>query len=284
VDASGLPSKAPNRKAARKPVAPAQEMPRAVLQTGWWRGMARLSQGSEGMAAEVPRKARPLATAGMLAAGLAHEIRNPLNGVSLHLSVLERALAGTPNVPSAAADAIAVLRTETKRLSVLVTDFLEVARPRQLVRVECDLNEIARGVAALQELELEGRAITLRLEPSPEPAVAELDVERIKKALVNLLHNAVEATGGHGSVVLRVRRTPSHAEFDVEDDGAGFAALHAPIFDAFYTTKERGTGLGLSIVQRVVSDHGGEVVYTTQPGRTVFTVRLPIRSRSVGGT
>ena len=97
-----------------------------------------------------------LATAGVLAAGLAHEIRNPLNGASLHLSVLERALSRIPDLPVSAAEAIAVLRAETKRLSALVTDFLEVARPHQLALRMCDLNEIVRGAAALLEREIRG--------------------------------------------------------------------------------------------------------------------------------
>ncbi|HXN34334.1 MAG TPA: ATP-binding protein [Polyangiaceae bacterium] len=223
-----------------------------------------------------PQMPEKSATAAVLAAGLAHEIRNPLNGAGLHLSVLERALARLPSVPPAAAEAVVVLRTETRRLSALVTDFLEVASPRPLARSTCDVNEIAREAAAVVERDLDACAITLRLEPWPERVPAEVDAAHIKRALVNLLRNAVDAAGKHGSVVLRVRCTPDRVEIEVEDDGAGIRDPNAPIFDAFYTTKERGTGLGLSIVQRLVSDHGGEVVYKSRPGLTVFTVRLPI--------
>lgn len=223
------------------------------------------------------RNSERLATAGVLAAGLAHEIRNPLNGASLHLSVLERALSRVPNVPAAANEAIAVLRAETKRLSAFVTDFLEVTRPPKLARVKCDLNEIVGGVAAATlGQELDARAITLKVEPFPQPLTAELDRERVKRALINLLHNAVEATRGHGNVTLRVRRVLNRAEIEVEDDGVGIAGPNAPIFEPFYTTKEGGTGLGLSIVQRVVTDHGGEVVYTSRSGRTVFVVSLSL--------
>ncbi len=224
-----------------------------------------------------------LATAGVLAAGLAHEIRNPLNGASLHLSVLERALSRVPNLPASAAEAIAVLRGETKRLSALVTDFLEVARPHQLSLRTCDLNEIVRGAAALLAREFEERAATLGLETPSNPVLAELDAEHIKRALINLIRNALEATGNRGRVVLRVRQLPDWYEIDVEDNGAGIADQNAPIFDAFYTTKDRGTGLGLSIVQRVMSDHGGDVGYRCEPGRTVFTLQLPAESGGGGG-
>lgn len=221
------------------------------------------------------RRSERLDTAGVLAAALAHEIRNPLNGASLHLSVLERALSRIPNVPSVAAEAIAVLRAETNRLSGLVTDFLGVARPRQLVPLVCDMNEVARGAAALLAREFDARAITLTIDAPAQPLIGLFDAERVQQALVHLLQNAVEAAGKHGSVTLRVRRTSGRAEIDVEDDGPGIADPKAPIFDAFFTTKEGGTGLGLSIVQRLVLDHGGDVVYTSRPGQTVFTLRLP---------
>jgi PAS domain S-box-containing protein len=222
------------------------------------------------------------ATTGVLAAGLAHEIRNPLNGASLHLSVLERALSRLPNVPLAAAEAVAVLRTETKRLSALVTDFLEVANPRQLVRRTCDLNQIAHAAAGALERELDARTVTLSFEPWPEPVLAQLDAEPITQAFINLLRNAADAAGREGRVTLRVRRIHGRAEIEVEDDGAGIAEPNAPIFDAFYTTKQ-GTGLGLSIVQRAVADHGGKVVYKSRAGCTVFTVRLPIELSAGAG-
>jgi signal transduction histidine kinase len=104
-----------------------------------------------------------------------------------------------------------------------------------------------------------------------------VDGERIKQVLVNLVRNAVEAVKDGGQVNLRVRRLPRDVEVDVADDGPGIPNPDAPIFDAFYTTKDRGTGLGLSIVQRIVSDHGGDVSFTSAPGATTFTVRLPAR-------
>jgi signal transduction histidine kinase len=112
--------------------------------------------------------------------------------------------------------------------------------------------------------------------------MARVDVERTKQVLVNLLRNALDAAKKGGAVTIRVRRLPDHVEMDVTDDGAGVPDPNAPIFDAFYTTKDRGTGLGLSIVQRIVADHRGEVSFTSRPGSTVFTVRLPAEpARSV---
>jgi PAS domain S-box-containing protein len=227
---------------------------------------------------ELERQARQnerLAAAGGLAAGLAHEIRNPLNGATLHLSVLERAIARSSSVPPSAREATEVLRAELKRLSALVTDYLEVARPKPLARASYDVNVLARSVEALLQPEAEVRRVSLAVEPFPFPAIAVLDVERTKQVLINLMRNALEAVEEGGHVVVRVRKLPQNVEIDVVDDGSGIGDPKAPIFDAFYTTKERGTGLGLSVVHRIVSDHGGSIRFDSRPGSTVFTVRLP---------
>ncbi len=226
----------------------------------------------------VARQNERLAAAGALAAGLAHEIRNPLNGASLHLSVLDRALSRMSEVPSAAHDALVVLRAEMKRLGALVSDFLEVARPKPLTRALCDVNEISASVETLLKPEAESRGVSLRLERCPFPAITSLDFERTKQVLVNLVRNALEAVAQAGNVTICVRRLPRCVELDVVDDGPGIADPKAPVFDAFFTTKERGTGLGLSIVHRIVADHGGDVTFQSRPGRTVFTVRFPADS------
>jgi PAS domain S-box-containing protein len=233
---------------------------------------------------EIERRARRnerLAATGALAAGLAHEIRNPLNGASLHLSVLDRTLARSPEVALAAREATDVLRAEIKRVSALLTDFLEVARPRPLALVDGDANEIARSVCALLDPQAAAQHKELTVEPFALPATAKLDVERIEQAVANLVRNGLDAVGEGGRVVIRVRRLPSHVEIDVVDDGRGVPDPNAAIFDAFYTTKERGTGLGLTIVHRVVSDHGGDVRFDSRPGSTVFTIRIPAEPAGV---
>jgi PAS domain S-box-containing protein len=226
---------------------------------------------------ELERRARRnerLAAAGVLAAGLAHEIRNPLNGAGLHLSILERSLARSVGITTEASRAVQVVRAEIGRLSSLVTEFLEVARPVALSLADHDLNEVVGGVVTLMSPEANSRGTQLRVEPCPLNARGCFDEERVKQALLNLVKNAIEAVAHEGEVVVRVRRTAGSLEVDVQDDGPGLDAS-APIFDAFYTTKDGGTGLGLSIVQRVVTDHGGDVRFTTEPGCTVFTMTFP---------
>jgi signal transduction histidine kinase len=130
-------------------------------------------------------------------------------------------------------------------------------------------------VRTLLAPEAEQRRVALTVEPFAFPVRTRVDLERIKQVLVNLVRNALDAVKEGGCVILGVRRLPAHVEIDVADNGMGVPDPNAPIFDAFYTTKDRGTGLGLSIVQRIVTDHGGEVSFSSRPGSTVFTVRLP---------
>jgi len=227
----------------------------------------------------VARRSERLAATGALAAGLAHEIRNPLNGATLHLEGLDRALSRARNVPEDAREAVAVLRSEMRRLSALVTDFLEVARPKAPVRADCDLNQLVIEVASFLRPEAESHAIRLTVELSSEGMGAQLDAERLRQVLVNLVRNAIEADSQAGvgnRIVIRTRRAGPVVELEVEDDGPGLPDADAPIFDAFYTTKPRGTGLGLSIVSRIVEDHGGSVVVASKPGKTTFTVHLPV--------
>ena len=133
-------------------------------------------------------------------------IRNPLNGASLHLSVIERGLSRTAEVPAEMREATDVLRAEIWRLGRLVSDFLEVGRPRPLVRAECDLNELARATRTLLSPEAEARRVSLVVQPFPFPVVVEVDVERTKQVLVNLVRNV--ARRGEGGRARFHRRTP----------------------------------------------------------------------------
>jgi signal transduction histidine kinase len=217
-----------------------------------------------------------------LAAGLAHEIRNPLNGASLHLSVLERELARSPGVSRQAHEALAVVRAELRRLSAFITDFLEVARPPPVVLAPVDVNDVVRDAVEQLGRAAAERAVELRVDLPAGPVVVSADGERLKRAVLNLLVNALEAVEPHGRVVGRVQTTDDHVEIEVEDDGPGVTPGDPPIFDAFYTTKPVGTGLGLSVVSRAADDHGGDVSYRSVPGCTVFRIRLPRADASTG--
>jgi signal transduction histidine kinase len=103
----------------------------------------------------------------------------------------------------------------------------------------------------------------------------QLDDERMKQVIHNLMRNAIEAVGRGGHVQVRIRSDGDGARLDVEDDGPGLQDPQAPIFEPFFTTKEQGTGLGLAIVHRIVTDHGGRIDVESAPGRTIFSIVLP---------
>jgi PAS domain S-box-containing protein len=225
------------------------------------------------------RRAEKLAAVGTLAAGLAHEIRNPLNGAQLHLAYLERTLKRNKAAPEIL-DAVGVVGEEIKRLASLVTEFLDFARPKPLDRKSPSLDAVVDRVAGLAESEAAAAKVTLERDLPARDVIADIDAPRVEQVLLNLVRNAIEALapGGGGHVTLRLRRQPKSALLEVQDDGPGIPAPDAPIFDAFYTTKPEGTGLGLAITHRIVTDHDGAVEVDSRPGRTVFRVMLPLHA------
>lgn len=226
---------------------------------------------------ERTKRSERLAAIGTLAAGLAHEIRNPLNGAQLHVSFLERSIkkrGGDDDM----LEAVHVVRDEIKRLGALVTEFLDFTRPKPLARAETSLIQLCERTAALVREAAANAAVELQLDMPRNDVVIRADAAKLTQVVLNLLQNAIDALSStpHGTLVLRVRRRPRHAVVEVEDDGPGLPNPDAPIFDAFFTTKPTGTGLGLSISHRIVEDHGGELTVESRPGRTIFRATLPL--------
>jgi PAS domain S-box-containing protein len=218
-----------------------------------------------------------LAAVGTLAAGLAHEIRNPLNGARLHVEYLVRALRKS-GAPEEMFEAVGVVDDEIRRLADLVSEFLDFARPKPLVLKSVGVDELlARTKQLLQSQAEAGRVAIVCDVPHQElPVVG--DGSKLEQVLLNLTQNSIEALSGvgGGTVTLRARRQPRHVRIEIEDDGPGLTSPDAPIFDAFFSTKPNGTGLGLPIVHRIVTDHRGTIDVQSRPGRTTFRVTLPI--------
>jgi len=222
------------------------------------------------------RRAERLATLGTLAAGLAHEIRNPLNSAHLQLTLVERRMArgDDPDSRARASEAVHVVQQELRRLGVMVEDFLAFARPRPLRLRGGDLRDTTRQVVGLIAPEAEKAGVSLEF-TSGDVVAARYDAEQIKQVLHNLLRNAVEAAGRGGSVGVAVARQGHNAQLVISDSGAG-PPDDIDIFAPFTTTKDGGTGLGLPIVHRIISDHGGEIMVEHRGGRTSFSVELPL--------
>ncbi len=242
---------------------------------------ARFVMGSdvtdERIERERKQQQKRLAALGTLAAGLAHEIRNPLNGARLHVSFLERALS-KEGASAEARDAVRVVGDEIQRLARLVTDFLDFARPQPLIRAPVDLRALCERAVQLVAPAAEAASVAIEVDFPVRELVLDADAQRLEQVLLNLLHNAIEALApaGNGRVSVRARREPRHMWIEVEDDGPGIGAAQPSIFDAFFSTKPTGTGLGLAIAHRIVTDHGGNIDVDSRPGRTRFRVNLPI--------
>jgi PAS domain S-box-containing protein len=219
------------------------------------------------------RQNERLAAVGTLAAGLAHEIRNPLNGAQLHLSFLKRAIKRKSGEQEML-DATNVVGDEITRLANLVTEFLDFARPKPLQLKPVSLIKTLEHARSLAEASATSGGVTLTVDLPGADVELVADSAKLTQVLLNLLNNAIEAGGK--SVCLRGRRGPRHVTIDVEDDGPGINDAEAPIFDAFYSTKEGGTGLGLAITHRIVTDHRGTIDVDSHPGKTSFHVTLPL--------
>jgi signal transduction histidine kinase len=221
-----------------------------------------------------------LATLGTLAAGIAHEIRNPLTSLKARLYTLEKHL---QNVPAARKDTD-IISAEISRLERIVQDVLSFARPSDPRLETLSAGTMLREVQGLVSPDLESRGVQLVVESGPELFIR-ADSGHLKQVLINLVRNATEAIDGAGTVTLRTRtaRAPlggherNAVVLEVADTGRGILPeVQKRLFDPFFSTKETGTGLGLPIAARIVEKHGGLLQYQTQPGHgSTFGVVLP---------
>jgi signal transduction histidine kinase len=230
-----------------------------------------------------------LATLGTLAAGIAHEIRNPLTSLKARLYTLEKHL---QVVPAARKDTD-IISAEISRLESIVQDVLSFARPSDPKLETIAAETVIREVQELLSPDLESRGLQLAIQSSPEFLIR-ADSGHLKQVLVNLVRNAAEATEGAGTVTLRARaaraalggRETEAVILEVADDGNGISPeVEKRLFDPFFSTKETGTGLGLPIAARIVERHGGVLQYQTRPGHgTTFGVVLPRENRDTAGS
>ena len=221
-------------------------------------------------------QADKLASVGRLAAGLAHEINNPLTGVLTYASLLQkRAVPGGPD----AAD-LAVIVRETQRCRGIIRGLLDFARPTPPSRHPTDLNEVVRRAVAVVLTQLRLNQVSLALDLAPDLPLAFADANQIQQVLVNLILNAADALGeAGGEIRLRSAAEATGVALRVEDQGPGIAPEHLPhLFEPFYTTKgPKGTGLGLAVTWGLVQSHGGTIAVESEPGHGArFTVRIPL--------
>jgi len=228
-----------------------------------------------------------LAALGTMAAGLAHEIRNPLAGIKGAAQFIKTADPATP--ASEVADFLDIIVSEADRLNGVVTQFLDYARPLDIRAAPTAVGPLLERLVDLLRAEGLPAAVTLQIEASADLPRVEVDPDKLHQVLLNLARNALQAVGPRGAIRLRAqlterdgpRRHAAALEIAVIDDGPGIDALDLDkLFIPFFTTKRDGTGLGLAISRRLVEAHGGELTVRSKPGKgSTFSVRLPLAAR-----
>jgi signal transduction histidine kinase len=216
-----------------------------------------------------------MALLGTFAAGLAHEIRNPLNSIALQLSVIERRNAKRESDP-AIVELVDIIREEVSRLDALAGDFLQFSRADRVQQGVAELGGVVDSVIRLLEPQSAEGGVRLTADVEPGLPALPIDVEKMKQVLINLVRNGIEALEKGGDVKVIVRQGQGHVLLSVEDNGPGLPE-GIDIFQLFVTTKPGGTGLGLSIARQIVAQHGG--VISAGPaalGGARFDITLPL--------
>ena len=236
------------------------------------REVARLHEELGRKNVELRRRDR-LAALGEMAAGLAHEIRNPLGGIALYSSMLERELARESSAHGVAAKITIGVRT----LERLVSDILDFAQERPLQSHACRMADLLPALDASLEPWAKQCQCEVVIDPKAGACALHCDPERLGQALLNLLMNAVQAAGEKGKAWLAARPIADGAEIEVCDSGSGIPKEDLDrIFNPFFTTKAQGTGLGLAIVHQIVEAHGGTIrAGNRSEGGARFVIWLP---------
>lgn len=234
--------------------------------------LERQRERDDGLADRLQHTER-LASLGKLAAGLAHEIKNPLAGVQGTLELMH-----DRSEDDMTRQLCTKMLTELRRVNVTIHSLLTFARPNNLRRVDADVAALLEETVELIRPGLTKREITLAIEVAPTLTTFHLDRTHIRHVLVNLVHNAEEAIGRGGSIVITAAELPEAGLLlAVTDDGPGIAPEDWDrIFEPFLTTKAAGTGLGLAVAKSLVEQHGGRIDVESKPGSgTTFLISLP---------
>lgn len=221
----------------------------------------------------------------LLAAGVAHEIGNPLNSLDIHLQLLERRMRKlSPGDRKPLEDHLTTARGEIQRLDSILRQFLNAVRPTVPQRESCDIHQLIRDSVKLLEPELLSRHIKVELDFGKGLPLASLDGSQFQQLFYNLIRNAYQALAGDDPrITIRTRHNDFEFVIIIEDNGSGISPEHmGSLFEPYRTTKSSGTGLGLLIVRRIVREHGGEIALESEENQgTRVIIHLPRTERTV---
>jgi signal transduction histidine kinase len=220
----------------------------------------------------------------LLAAGVAHEIGNPLNSLHIHLQLMERKVRKLDGkVKEELQEAIAISRAEITRLDSIVTQFLQAIRPSKPVLHPENVNAIVEEAVRFFAPEIEDRDIVVEQELRSDLPLLELDRDQMKQVFYNVIKNSFEAMKRRGILRIHTDMEATHVVISFTDTGGGMSAESlSRVFEPYFTTKSAGSGLGLLIVRRIVREHGGELAIESNEGKGLtLTIRLPYLDKRV---
>jgi signal transduction histidine kinase len=215
---------------------------------------------------------------GNLAAGVAHEIRNPLNAIAVGLQRLRLEFApAEPAAKTEYAGFVQLLREQVGRLNTLVDQFLTLARPLKLSLVEEPVAPIIAEVTGLLAPQAAQHGVRIEQAGAPERSRVRMDRAQLNRALLNILLNAIQAMPNGGSATVTTEAEGGVVRIRVADTGPGIAPENLDrILEPYFTTKEAGTGLGLALANKIIQEHGGELrAENGAGGGAIFTISLP---------
>lgn len=214
-------------------------------------------------------QAERLSAMGRLAAGVAHEIRNPLNAISMASQRLER-----NNIDRLTA----VIRDEIRRLNRIIEDFISFAKTRKMEFSQHNIMDILQEIVLLTEEELESEGVTIKILRNDSPLMISMDFDKLKQAIFNIFRNAMESMSNEGAIDLSAEpKGKDWISLKISDTGSGLTTEEIEkIFNPDYTTKDKGLGLGLTLAHEIIKGHGGDIQVQSQPGQgTTFEILLP---------
>jgi two-component system, sporulation sensor kinase E len=220
----------------------------------------------------------------LLAAGVAHEIGNPLNSLNIHLQLMERqARKLTGKTRTQLQESIDIARGEISRLDSIVTQFLRAIRPSKPQLRPESINSLVEEAVRFFGPEIEARDIVVETELRSDLPLLQLDRDQMKQAFYNIIKNSFEAMKRRGILRIRTDANDGQVRVSFTDNGGGMSAdALSRVFEPYYTTKSTGSGLGLLIVRRIVREHGGELAIESTEGKGMtLTIRLPLLDRRV---
>jgi len=230
------------------------------------------------------RRAENLASLTTLAAGVAHEIKNPLGSISIHLQLLQKTLAKKSKSSEKQTEKyFDVLKEEIERLNRIVVDFLFAVRPMTLELREGDINALVLQITEFVRYEMERANILCLLELDEDLPKILMDERYMKQALLNLVMNAMAAMPKGGVFTIATNHVDNEIRISLCDTGVGISKENlAKIFEPYFTTKETGTGLGLTQVYKIIREHQGEITVDSEPGTGAeFKIILPIPQKEM---